>query len=134
MHEYAALLDVLYQTGARNFLMLNVPPFDRSPMLSGRDPALIPVLADTVTTYNKNLTKAIDTFGVTHANATVFQFDVNGLFHNILDEPCSHTETCALKDTFTYCRAYQHEKENPYRFNRRCQYSLDKYFWLNTLQ
>jgi len=134
VREYAALLDVLYQTGARNFLILNVPPFDRSPMLAGRDPALIPLMEDTVAAYNKNLTKAIDYFGESHANTTVFQFDAHSLFSEILDWPCSHEATCAVQDTFTFCRAYQHEKENPYRFNRRCQYSLDKYFWLNSLQ
>jgi len=134
VHEYAALLDVLYQTGARNFLVLNVPPFERSPMLSDRDPAIIPLLADTITAYNKNLTDAVNIFSDSHANATMFHFDVNSLFHDILDEPCSYEETCSLKDTFTYCPAYQHEKEDAYRFDRRCQYSIDKYFWLNSLQ
>ena len=37
--EYASLMDVVYKSGARNFLFLNVPPVNRSPLTKSQGKA-----------------------------------------------------------------------------------------------
>lgn len=131
--EYVALLDVLYQGGGRNFLVLKVLPFERSPMLDRTDAEAIREMGDLIRAYNNNLTRAVSQFSSTYSDATVFLFDTHALFNQLLDDPCSYEETCPLQVTTTYCKAYMGEKDDQYKFDPECQYSADKYFWLNTL-
>ena len=39
MAVYRAALDTLYAAGGRHFVLLNVPPVDRSPLMLGQDEA-----------------------------------------------------------------------------------------------
>ena len=131
--EYAALLHRLYENGARNFLVMNVPPFENSPMVEKFNDNAKHELGQLIDTYNRNLTTAVTQLRESYSDATVFLFDTNTLFNQLMQDQCSMVETCPLKDTRTYCRKYLNEKIDPYRFDAECEYPLDKYFWLNTL-
>lgn len=133
INEYGALLDVLYQRGARNFLVLNILPFERSPMLEGSDAKAKKELGEMVTGWNGNITRMVSQFRDTHSEATVFLFDTYDLFHQILDDPCSYEPTCSLQVTSTYCEAYMYEQEDQYLFDSGCRYPVNQYFWLNSM-
>ena len=58
--EYASLVDQLYGSGARNFLFLNVPPVNRSPLTVAAGAAAQALEAIDITVYNGNLTQLAD--------------------------------------------------------------------------
>ena len=133
MYEYGALLDTLYQRGARNFLVLNIHPFERSPMLEGSDAKAKRELGELVAGWNSNTTEMVLQFRNTHPDATVFLFDLYDLWNQILDDPCSHEPTCGIEVTDTFCEGYMYEQEDTYLFDPACKYPVSSYFWLNSM-
>lgn len=131
--EYASLMDQLYQTGARNFLFLNVPPVNRAPLTVEAGSAAQALEATDIAAYNTNLTRLAANLSSTYSDATTFVFDTNAAFTQVLDDPCSHPETCPYKNTTDYCVYYENGTPSWYTFYQNCSLPVDEYFWLNTL-
>jgi len=131
--EYAGLMDTLYQSGARNFLFLNVPPVNRSPLTVAQGSAAETEEATDIAAWNVNVTRMAANLSSTYSDATTFVFDTNAAFTQVLDDPCSHPETCAYKNTTDYCVYYENGTPSWYTFYPNCSLPVDEYFWLNTL-
>ena len=132
VEQYAALLDILYQNGGRNFLVPNVLPFERSPMV-GKNSEKIRKMGYLTRACNSNLARVVSNFRDTYSDAKVFMFDTHDLFTQLLNNPCSHEETCPLQVTTTYCESYKTVRDDQYKFDAACEYSVDKYFWLSAV-
>ncbi|KAI9881537.1 MAG: hypothetical protein M1830_000100 [Pleopsidium flavum] len=104
---YSRLVDQLYQTGARNFLFLNVPPIDRSPGTTVQGASPEQVEAADVGDFNSRVANMARNLSTTYLDTTVYQFDTNLLYTQILDNPASHTQTAGYKNTTSYCASYQ---------------------------
>jgi phospholipase/lecithinase/hemolysin len=131
--EYASLVDQLYVSGARNFLFLNVPPVNRSPLTAGYGPSAQALQATDIAAYNANLTHLAANLSATYPDAFTYVFDTNAIFTQVLDDPCSHPETCAYKNTTDYCFYYENGTASWYTFYPNCSLPVDEYFWLNSL-
>ncbi|KAK5163137.1 uncharacterized protein LTR77_010921 [Saxophila tyrrhenica] len=131
--EYASLMDVLYQSGARNFLFLNVPPVNRSPLTVAQGHASQRLEAEYISAYNANITAMAANLSSTYADATTFVFNTHRIFRQVLNDPCSHLETCAYKNTTDYCVDYENGTDSWYTFDADCGVAVDEYFWLNSL-
>lgn len=131
--EYASLMDTLYQHGARNFLFVNVPPVNRSPLTVSAGTAAQAAEAQDIAAWNANVTSLAANLSRTYVDATTFVFDAHSLFEQVLDDPCSHSETCAYRNTTDYCEAYMDGTPSWYTFNPNCSLPVDEYFWLNSL-
>jgi phospholipase/lecithinase/hemolysin len=131
--EYASLMDVLYQSGARNFLFLNVPPVNRSPLTAAQGRASQKLEASYISAYNANITAMATNLSNTYVDATTFVFNTHRIFNQVLNDPCSHPETCAYKNTTDYCVNYENGTESWYTFVPECGLPVDEYFWLNSL-
>lgn len=103
--KYAEQTDVLYQSGARNFLFLNVPPVDRSPLTAEQGPEAQALESSVIQAFNQNVTTLAENLTSTYADATAFVFNTHELFTQVLDEPCSWPETCAYRNTTGFCDA-----------------------------
>ena len=103
--EYAGLMDQLYQSGARNFLFLNVPPVDRSPLTVGQGAASAATEAVDVAAWNANVTALAANLSSTYSDAFTYVFDTNAVFTQVLDDPCAFPETCAYRNTTDYCES-----------------------------
>ncbi|OQN98525.1 hypothetical protein B0A48_15786 [Cryoendolithus antarcticus] len=130
---YASLVDTLYSTGARNFLFLNVPPVDRSPLTAAQGAASQAAEKVAIAAWNANVTALAANLTKSYKDATAFVFDTNAAFTQVLDNPASHVETAPCKNTTGYCDAYMNGTPTWYTFNASCTYSVDEYFWLNSL-
>jgi len=119
--EYASLIDELYQTGARNFLFLNVPPVNRAPLTVANGAAAEALEATAIAAYNANLTRLAANLSSTYSDATTFVFDTNAAFTQVLDDPCSHPETCPYKNTTNYCGSYENGTPSWYTFYQNCR-------------
>ncbi|KAK5108872.1 hypothetical protein LTR62_007762 [Meristemomyces frigidus] len=131
--EYASLMDLLYQSGARNFLFLNVPPVDRSPLTAAQGRTSQKLEAGIISAYNANITAMAANLSSTYADATTFVFNTHRIFTQVLNDPCSHPETCVYKNTTDYCDDYENGTESWYTFVPECGVPVDEYFWLNSL-
>ena len=132
-NEFSGLVDELYQTGARNFLFLNVPPVNRAPLTSAQGASVQALEAADIKDWNKRLIQLGNNLTNIYSDATVFQFDTNKIFAQVLDDPCSHPQTCPYKNTTDYCVAYENGTPSWYTFNATCGVPVDEYFWLNSL-
>lgn len=75
------LQDSLYAAGARNFLLIDLPPLERSPAgarLRGVAPHQV---------WNASLVKATARFAESHESATVLMFSAWDTFRSVLDRP-----------------------------------------------
>lgn len=130
---YSGLVDELYQTGARNFLFLNVPPVNRSPLTQAAGAAAQALEATDIADWNSRVAALSKNLTSTYHDATSFLFDTNAIFNQVLDDPCTYVQTCPYKNTTTYCPAYENGTPSWYTFNATCGIPVDEYFWLNTL-
>ena len=131
--EYASLMDQVYQSGARNFLFLNVPPVNRSPLTVAQGALSQALEASYIHAYNKNITRMAANLSSTYTDATTFVFDTHKIFKQVLNNPCSHPETCPYQNTTDYCVSYEDGTPSSYTFYQNCSIPVDQYFWLNTL-
>lgn len=97
----------LYDAGARNIAILNVPPIDRSPGSLKMDPAYRKIIAKAVGEINWRLLQMVKYFNKNHPDTKMFYFDTNYVFTIALDKPSSFAETQGLKEVKTFCTAYQ---------------------------
>ena len=130
---YAGLIDTVYQSGARNFLFLNVPPVNRSPLTVSQGADSQKLEAKYIRKFNKDVAGIAANLSSTYKDATTFVFDTHKIFNQVLNNPCSYPETCAYKNTTDYCEAYENGTESWYTLDPTCGVSVDKYFWLNSL-
>jgi phospholipase/lecithinase/hemolysin len=107
--EYAGLLNQIYDTGARNFLFLSVPPVNLSPLiLNQADDGYAKehegyVIAD----WNSRLANMTSQFKATHKGVETFIFDTNALFSKVIQDPKSYPQTAGLKNVTAFCDAYK---------------------------
>lgn len=104
---YSGLVQMLYSTGARNFLFLNVPPVDRSPLTQAEGSSAIAQEAADLAAFNSDIASMAATLKKTHTDANVFTFDTNSLFTEVLDNPKSFPQTSLYKNTTNFCVAYE---------------------------
>ncbi|KAI0058484.1 hypothetical protein BV25DRAFT_1810800 [Artomyces pyxidatus] len=78
-----ATQEQLYLAGARNFLLVDVPPIHRSPVgpTDGSDYSV------RFRMWNEELSAAIGVFTASHADCTVMLFSAWDLFNRVLDDP-----------------------------------------------
>ncbi|KAL1881762.1 hypothetical protein Daus18300_000815 [Diaporthe australafricana] len=131
---YAGLADTLYDAGARNFLFLNVPPVDRSPLIteSGVDGAAAQEKA-AIADWNGRVGALASALKGNHSEVNVWSFDANAVFEKVLDDPSSYPQTSGYTNTTGYCEAYENGTSEPDSFVESCGVPVDQYFWLNTL-
>ncbi|KAH7319004.1 cellulose-binding GDSL lipase/acylhydrolase [Rhexocercosporidium sp. MPI-PUGE-AT-0058] len=87
LDQYTDLLEQLWDTGARNFLIVNNPPLDRSPFIQGGDEKSIAHYAACIKVFNDNLPKHVVAFQDKHPDGTVLLYDVHKFFSKVLDDP-----------------------------------------------
>jgi phospholipase/lecithinase/hemolysin len=98
---------MLYSAGGRNFLFLNVPPVDRSPLTMGQGVASEVEEKADIAAWNSMVASMAAKLKGNYSDANVFTFDTNALFTEVLDNPDSFPQTSIYKNTTTYCVAYE---------------------------
>ena len=106
--EYRAALDALYAAGARHFVLLNVPPVDRSPLMLGQDAAARALEAADLAQWNALVAALAADLRAAHpGEAAVWVYDAHAAFGAVLDNPAARPETAGYKNTTAFCNAYE---------------------------
>jgi len=85
-----ALIQKLYNVGARNFLFLNVPAIDRSPLMLGQSADAQSLEKSVIATHNSKYVSAISNFTSTHSGVKTWYYDTNAAFTTILNSPTTY--------------------------------------------
>ncbi|KAK6362623.1 hypothetical protein TWF730_000079 [Orbilia blumenaviensis] len=83
------LLDKIYTSGGRNFLFHNIPPMERSPLISGQSSWATQEKA-VIITWNSKLQTYISNFKSSHSGVNIFSVDANAQFTMVLNNPTSY--------------------------------------------
>jgi len=106
--EYAGLLEQVYAAGARNFLLLGVPPVNLSPLITSQaDEGYATeyegrVIAD----WNRRVADMTARFKAENKGVAAFVHDTNALFMQVIKDPKSVEQTAGYRNTTAYCKAY----------------------------
>ncbi|EAU92018.1 fungal cellulose binding domain-containing protein [Coprinopsis cinerea okayama7 len=88
LDAYFGLVQKLYDAGGRNFLFVNVPPIDRSPlMLEQTDDAGRAIEKEVIASYNRKLLERIEALKATDRKIKTFFWDSNAFYTKVLDSP-----------------------------------------------
>lgn len=121
-------LPQLYTAGARNFLLLNVPPLHRGPHHSKSSS-----LANSISSWNGRLANLATNFGSVYARTSVFLFDTYDLFNKILDAPADFEQTRHLGNLEDQCDKYVGTLAGQDMYEKECGLPYDQYFWRDGL-
>ncbi|KAH8808553.1 hypothetical protein F5884DRAFT_673363 [Xylogone sp. PMI_703] len=130
---YDGLVQMLYDAGGRNFLFLNVPPVDRSPLITGQGASAETLEKADITAWNDAVVAMAQGLKAAHSDVNVFVYDTNSIFTEVLDNPASFPQTSIYQNTTAYCVAYENGTPTTDYFDPSCGVPVNEYFWLNSL-
>ncbi|TFK55126.1 hypothetical protein OE88DRAFT_1653789 [Heliocybe sulcata] len=84
VEEVFRLQGKLYEAGARNFCLIDIPPMERAPAVNNAH------ATNAYKTWNAALRPQAQSFASAHPDATVFIFSAHRTFSRILSDPTSH--------------------------------------------
>lgn len=85
-----SLVQKLYNAGARNFLFINVPPTDRSPLFLGQSTSGRATLNSAISGFNSRLATKAFQFKSSNSGVTTYLYDSNAGFTKILNSPSQY--------------------------------------------
>jgi phospholipase/lecithinase/hemolysin len=112
--EYAALIsdtytkymEKLYRAGARNFLIMNVPPIHRAPFTAREGDRNVARNKESVEDFNGRIMDMASGMVQKHEDIAVYLLDTYSLYNEVLNDPQSRTETTGYRNTTGSCPAY----------------------------
>lgn len=103
---YMQLTEILYDHGARNFMFLNVPAVDRSPVIMERGPRDVAWLGADLTDFNDRVAKMAGDLKSRHQDVNAWVYDTRTDFSKVLDDPTAFPQTSGLKNVTDTCDKY----------------------------
>lgn len=97
-------VEELYQSGARSFLFLTVPPTNRAPLLVVQGPTVTARITSSIADYNNQLRSFVTKFKQQHKDLDqIVVFDTQPIFNTLLN----NAGTFGYVNTTGFCEAYQ---------------------------
>ncbi|KAJ7249697.1 hypothetical protein C8J57DRAFT_1189124 [Mycena rebaudengoi] len=87
LDQYFALMQKLSGVGARNFLFINVPAVDLTPLIIQQGAAAQALLKSVIADFNTRLAARVASFKANNAGVTTWLWDSNTVFATILKNP-----------------------------------------------
>ncbi|KAL5040939.1 hypothetical protein BDW71DRAFT_212625 [Aspergillus fruticulosus] len=87
LQSYFNLVDQLYGCGARDLVIFNVPPCDRSPHILALQPSDIQLYETVTKEFNRQLLDAVGHWQLANPDSTMSIYDAWTFFTEILDNP-----------------------------------------------
>ncbi|KAJ3555556.1 hypothetical protein NM688_g2509 [Phlebia brevispora] len=129
MNRLLSQVEILYQSGARSFLFLTVPPTNRAPLLIEQGTEAVSQITSALEDYNEQLTSTVKAFQESHRDLEqVIVFDTRPTFNILLD----NADALGFVNATGFCEAYQNGTPNMTTQIAPCA-PVSSYFWLNTL-
>ncbi|KAM0346324.1 hypothetical protein ACHAPU_005755 [Fusarium lateritium] len=107
--SYRTQIEKLYKAGARNFLLMTIPPLQLTPRVS-KSAKEIPLVTSAVADWNRRVKVLQKQIKTIYPSATVFLYDTYPLFQKVYEKPSQFPETKVYKDTKGFCSKYNYNK------------------------
>lgn len=113
--SYAQLVQTLRSHGARNFVLLNVPAIERSPLTTAQGAEAVALEGADLKQFNALVrTMAAELKGaggegkkVAGEGVNFWVYDSYADFNTVIDRPATFPQTARYKNTTEYCLAYE---------------------------
>ncbi|KAI0014953.1 hypothetical protein F4780DRAFT_132062, partial [Xylariomycetidae sp. FL0641] len=115
----------MYAAGYARFLLVNLPPLDRTAANVATDTPL--PSREMVAWWNDALARHTAAFAASHPDATALLYDANTFLNRVLDHPARY----GIRNTTAYCEAFENPDVQRHPAKYGCL-SLDQYFWFNS--
>ncbi|GAA5913744.1 hypothetical protein JCM8208_003872 [Rhodotorula glutinis] len=125
--SYNAAIASLYAGGARNFLIMGIPPTWRTPLIQAYNDSRIDVYRDRLGLYNTRLASLFTTFATSFPAASFRLYDTVPFFNALLDNPQQY----GIDNTTAACGAYAAVTGPPEISLPQCGVPLERYAWWN---
>ncbi|CAH0053728.1 unnamed protein product [Clonostachys solani] len=99
--RYFEQLQILYDAGVRNFLLLGVPPTEKSPLMLENGEESNKMLAATIEQYNDLISSSMESFKSKNSGVTSWIVDTAPAFNEAIDNPTRYgapDATCYNED------------------------------------
>ncbi|KAF8588460.1 carbohydrate esterase family 16 protein [Ramaria rubella] len=90
MSAYFALVAKIYAVGGRNFLFINVPPVDRSPLMLAQSASAQATEKTVIAGFNSKLAANASAFEAANSGVKTWVFDANTAFTTVLNSPTTY--------------------------------------------
>ncbi|KAI8096485.1 GDSL lipase/esterase [Halteromyces radiatus] len=120
IHRYRQLIDSLYDNNARNLVLINVPPIDKSPKWA--PPKTASKMRALVKEFNEKIEQMVNDVVDQYHDGHFYLIDAWSIFTRILDNPNEY----GFGNVTGYCPDWRQPEEHD------CQ-PIAEYFWLNDL-
>ncbi|MCJ1313573.1 hypothetical protein MMC25_007252 [Agyrium rufum] len=90
VRQYLAQVQVLYNAGGRQFLLLTVPPTQRSPMVLAEGTSTENAWGAAILQFNAAIQSSVSAFQKANPAATVYVYDTQVPFNTALDNPTAY--------------------------------------------
>ncbi|KAL8292266.1 hypothetical protein RQP46_001732 [Phenoliferia psychrophenolica] len=127
--SYSAEVGRLYRMGARRFLILSVPPTERTPLLQDHGPTLVSQFRKNIHLWNTAMAAYAVELPLIYPGANVVFFDTHALMTAIFQAPAQYGIEPSMIST--YCYGYSGVVSNPALDLPECGFPLSTYMWLN---
>lgn len=118
-------MEKLYALGYKNYLVMNLPPLDKTP---SNQASKVPLPnATMVGWWNDALAEHASAFARNNTGSTVLQFDTHAALVDIFDNAAQY----GITNTTGYCASYDQPNINTDPASYGCL-PLSQYFWFNT--
>jgi phospholipase/lecithinase/hemolysin len=88
--RYISQVQIMYNSGARNFLFLTVPPIQYTPLVVAEGSTTVSEEGAGVAYYNQLLVAAIATFKAANEGVTTYVYDTTVPFMQAIDDPTAY--------------------------------------------
>ncbi|KAI0700963.1 hypothetical protein C8T65DRAFT_656929 [Cerioporus squamosus] len=90
LDSYFGQVQKLYNVGARNFLFVNVPPVDRSPLMLSQSADAQALEKKVITGFNSKLASRVASFAAANSGVKTWFWDSNAAFTTVLNNPTAY--------------------------------------------
>ncbi|KIN05752.1 carbohydrate esterase family 16 protein [Oidiodendron maius Zn] len=123
--EFQAL-ETVWKAGYRNYLLMNLPPLERTP--GNVIPGAVPSPNKTqVAMYNALISSSASAFAKSHPGTKAMVFDTHTFLSSVLDDPSPY----GIKNTTGYCPNYD-APDIATNYTAYGCLPIPEYFWYNT--
>lgn len=88
--RYFELLQVTYDAGVRNFVLLTAPPTDQTPVMLENDASSEASLVSAISTYNDFVSSKLDTFKSSNSDVSAWLVNTSVPFYEAINNPTAY--------------------------------------------
>ncbi|GAA5890431.1 hypothetical protein JCM8208_004871 [Rhodotorula glutinis] len=126
VESYETSVSQLYARGARQFLLLLMPPTYRTPYIKSFGAETVAKFNSTIDLYVSTLTTAVADLTTRYPDATFVTYDTAPMFNSILDDAAAHGFSISSTSCWAYWNKHDPDLDLP-----SCEAPLADYVWMD---